>query len=301
MNFKTSIIIPTFNGAKKLPKILDSLLTQDERDFETIVVVDGSTDNTLVVLNEYISRFLSLKIIQQENKGRAVARNRGVKATTSDILIFYDDDMEPNAQSVEKHLLFHKTHEGLVTGNQFETEEQSKTDIQNYKAALTKKWFNKYQDGLNQLSFTDLFFTTANCSMRKEFFYKLNGFDERLKDAEDFDFAYRAMEANISVFFDKTNLAVHHDFITCKNYIVRQREYAMAHEMLSKLHPRRTKGNKNSSLLKHLAYGIFAVSILPSMIDQFKLFKLIPKKIRYSFYNIVIHSLSKEYPQVKIK
>jgi len=301
MNLKVSIVIPTFNGAKKLNTLLDSLLRQNKKNFETVVVVDGSTDNTLDVLNEYVDRFSSLKIIQQKNKGRAGARNVGVRATISDILIFYDDDMEPNAQSVEKHLLFHQTYEGLVTGNPFEMEEQLKTDIQNYKASLTKKWFDKYHDELNQLNFADLFFTTANCSMRRESFNRLNGFDERLKDAEDFDFAYRAMEANILVFFDKTNLAIHHDFITCKSYILRQREYTKAHETLFKLHPQRSKGNKNSNLLKHLAYGIFAIPILPSMIDKFKLLKLIPRKIRYTLYNIVIHSLAKEYPLVKIK
>jgi glycosyltransferase involved in cell wall biosynthesis len=298
MNFKTSVIIPTFNGAKKLPQLLDSLLAQNEKHFETIVVVDGSNDNTIEALSLYVNQLPSLKIIQQENKGRAGARNAGVREAKSDILIFYDDDMEPDFRSIEKHLRFHEVHEGLVTGNQIEG--QSKNDIQNYKAFLTTKWLAKYGDGLNQLSVDNLFFAAANCSMRKEHFDKLGGFDERLKDAEDFDFAYRGMEANILIYFDKTNIAIHHDFITCRGYIERQREYKKANEFLFKLHPGRAI-NKKRSPLKRLVYRIFAISILPDVIDKFKFFKIIPRKIRYALYGIIIHSLAMEYPKVNIK
>ncbi|HEY8934465.1 MAG TPA: glycosyltransferase family A protein, partial [Cyclobacteriaceae bacterium] len=233
-----SIIVATYNGAKKLPFLLDALMIQSIKHFEIIVVVDGSTDDTLKVLGGYANRFNTFRILSQENSGRSKARNRGVKDASGELLIFYDDDMEPAPDSVDRHIQFHNQHNNvLLTGNQVEQVEQQKTDIQNYKATLSHKWISGYSQSLVSLTVDTIFFTAANCSIPTKVFNVLEGFDERLTDAEDHDLAYRALQMGIAVYFDKENKAIHHDPITCASYIKRLREYQGAHSKLAALHP----------------------------------------------------------------
>src|SRR5437867_9331299 len=84
-----SVIIPTFNRAAFVVEAVESVLRQTCRDFELIVVDDGSTDHTRKVLAPYASR---LRYLHQENKGVSSARNSGVHATTGPWIAFLDSD-----------------------------------------------------------------------------------------------------------------------------------------------------------------------------------------------------------------
>ena len=74
---KVSVIVPTYNGANKLGGILNALKKQTYKDFELVVAIDGSTDNSMEVVQGFQDSFNPLKIIQQKNKGRAAIRNFG--------------------------------------------------------------------------------------------------------------------------------------------------------------------------------------------------------------------------------
>lgn len=87
-NQKVSIIIPTFNEEQNISTCLESLLNQSYKDFEIIVVDDGSTDQT-----KEIVKTLSAKLITQSHLGPAKARNLGAKESKGDILVFMDADM----------------------------------------------------------------------------------------------------------------------------------------------------------------------------------------------------------------
>jgi glycosyltransferase involved in cell wall biosynthesis len=96
-----SIITATFNYAKYLPRALDSVLAQNDSDYEIVVVDDGSTDETGEVIRNYRSRAVC-KIIYhafQENRGPAAARNHGVRLSTGQYVLFLDADdaLLPNA------------------------------------------------------------------------------------------------------------------------------------------------------------------------------------------------------------
>jgi glycosyltransferase involved in cell wall biosynthesis len=297
---EVSVIIPTYNGGKKISNALDALLKQSFKAFEVIVVIDGSTDNTFKMLERFSSSFAQIKIITQSNQGRSAVRNRGVKEAISDLVIFYDDDMVPELDSVVRHVEFHHQHFGLLCGNQFEIPSSGKTDIQNYKAFLSMEWTKKYKNDVNRLDSSNLFFTAANASVKKDLFYFLGGFDENLTDAEDHDLAHRALNKNIPVFFDKKNRAVHNDLITCKSYIQRQRLYASAHEKLKKNHPERYAVRQKKNFLKRLIYKIFAQAFWVRLIDSDFFARVLPQKVRYKLYDIVIQALGVEYPYVTI-
>src|SRR5262249_31588358 len=87
-----SVIIPTYNRAGRISHCLEAMRTQESGcEFEIIVVDDGSTDETLRVLQ----RFSEVRIISQSNAGPAAARNRGVREASGEIVLFTDDDCEP--------------------------------------------------------------------------------------------------------------------------------------------------------------------------------------------------------------
>lgn len=86
---KISIIIPVWNGEKYLTEAIESALAQDYANKEIIVVNDGSTDSTQIIIDSFGSRIRS---IHQPNQGLGAARNTGVRASTGDYLAFLDHD-----------------------------------------------------------------------------------------------------------------------------------------------------------------------------------------------------------------
>lgn len=86
-----SVVIPCYNGAKTLPDTLNSVCAQTFKDFEVVVVNDGSTDSSLDVLESY-SDSLPLKIISQSNAGLGGARNTGILNSIGEFVAFLDQD-----------------------------------------------------------------------------------------------------------------------------------------------------------------------------------------------------------------
>lgn len=92
MSTKVSVIVPVYNVEKYLEKCLDSLINQTLEDIEIICVNDGSTDNSLAILQEYQTKDNRIKIITQENKGLSGARNTGMRHVTGKYVLFVDSD-----------------------------------------------------------------------------------------------------------------------------------------------------------------------------------------------------------------
>ena len=327
-----TVIIPTYNGAKKVVNCLHSLEKQTLKDFETIVVIDGSTDNTQEILNQQKWNLKDFKVIFQENKGRASVRNTGVKHAKGDLLLFLDDDMRLEATGVEKHLLHHqniynKNHisnnnhndhnnninhiknikdtDCFLIGSAVEDIALVKTDIQAYRAYLSRKWANigKKNMPLNQDNF---FLMAANLSVSKKMFTFLDGFDEKLTDAEDYDLGKRALEQGFDIYFDNEIIGWHDDFITCASYIKRQKQYKTSHLTLKALYPERYAQNqyiqKPAKGLKKMIYWLFSADFWVNMIDENNFFKynflkILPQKLRYKIYDIVITAQAVHFPK----
>lgn len=89
---KVSVIIPVYNVAAYLEQALNSLLRQTLTDFEVIAVDDGSTDNSLTILNTYAHSDSRITVISQENQGQSVARNVAISKATGKYLYMMDSD-----------------------------------------------------------------------------------------------------------------------------------------------------------------------------------------------------------------
>ncbi len=101
-----SVVIPVYNAEKYLHRCLDSIFAQ-KGNFEVIAVNDGSTDNSLQILQEYAKKYSNLRVIDQKNQGISAARNAGLNAAKNKYITFVDNDdwLEPNAFSLVKDVI----------------------------------------------------------------------------------------------------------------------------------------------------------------------------------------------------
>ncbi len=86
---RVSVIIPSYNRQDYIEDTINSVLKQSYKDFELIVVDDGSTDKTLEILENYGN---TIKLIRQNHAERAMARNRGIEASSGEYIAFVDSD-----------------------------------------------------------------------------------------------------------------------------------------------------------------------------------------------------------------
>ncbi len=89
---KVSVIVPVYNTEKFLDKCLNSLINQTLDDIEIICINDGSTDNSLSILEKYANIDSRIKVINQENKKQGAARNSGMRIAIGEYIGFVDSD-----------------------------------------------------------------------------------------------------------------------------------------------------------------------------------------------------------------
>ena len=92
MNPIISIIVPVYNVEEYLQRCIDSILNQRFKDFELILINDGSTDNSLKICKEYSLSDSRVKVINKENGGLSSARNAGINIAKGKYIGFVDSD-----------------------------------------------------------------------------------------------------------------------------------------------------------------------------------------------------------------
>lgn len=186
---KVSVIIPTYNRVNLICDAVDSVLNQTFKDWEIIVVDDGSTDNTREVLGKYTS----IIYVYQENKGRAEARNIGAKLAKGEYIAFLDDDDIWLPHKLKKQVDYLNSHPGICLVHAF-------IEVVNEEGRLlpkeTKKQVKLYRkamklgytyEGMSQLC---LMFTST-VMVRRACLDKIGLFDSRVEAFEDWDFYLR--------------------------------------------------------------------------------------------------------------
>jgi len=97
-----SVIIPVYNVEPYLEQCLDSVINQTYKNLEIICINDGSTDNSLKILEKYHKKDSRIKLINQKNKGTAAARNAGLDIATGEYITFVDSDDYLELKAYEK-------------------------------------------------------------------------------------------------------------------------------------------------------------------------------------------------------
>ena len=269
-----SVIIPTYNGADRIGGVLERIIEWSADLHEIIVVDDGSTDNTLEVLEQYDSH---IRIVSQSNRGRAGARNTGSREARGSHLWFLDDDMKPEPGGpgiIHGHFQDHQ--ESILVGGQFEDPRECTNDFQRYKAHLSAKW--QSQLGAEKTKLSRPYITAANMAIPKSLFEELGEFDEDLTDLEDYDLALRATENEKPIFFDPKLLGWHQPPESVYWYLERLNQYE---KIRKKIDPQ-FQGESTSATT-----GRFSSTKWLDRIHNEKLL-WIPKVLRYRLYDRIL-------------
>ena len=127
---KISVIVPVYNSGQYLKKCLDSLVNQTFKDYEIIVINDGSTDISQYIIDEYEIKYPFIKAFNKENGGMSSARNLGLDKASGDYIAFVDSDDFVETFFLEK--MYNKaieTNSDVVICNYFALNEEKKNTI----------------------------------------------------------------------------------------------------------------------------------------------------------------------------
>jgi glycosyltransferase involved in cell wall biosynthesis len=164
------------------------VLNQTYRDFEIIVVDDGSTDNTDNIIKEFQKKDKRIKYIKHnKNKGGSAARNTGIKAARAEYVAFQDSDDEWLPEKLEKQMKVFKSvlaEVGIVYTGFLRVENGKK----NY---IPPSWVIKKEGNIHSELLKGNFVTTQSIVIRKECFEKAGMFDEKLPRLQDWEFVIR--------------------------------------------------------------------------------------------------------------
>lgn len=97
-----SVIIPVYNVEAWLPRCIDSLLSQTYKDYELILVDDGSTDKSGIICDEYASAHHNISVLHKQNAGVSAARNSGIEKASGEYIAFVDSDDHVAGDYLEK-------------------------------------------------------------------------------------------------------------------------------------------------------------------------------------------------------
>ena len=176
---RVSVIIPTFNRSEKVVRAVSSVLNQSFKDFEIIVVDDGSTDNTHEALSKYTS---AIHYIQQPyNMGVSAARNRGITSSIAPWIAFLDSDdyWLKEKLSVQMEFVHQNPHTVAC-----QTEE---IWIKNGRRVNPKKRHKKPSGNIFEQSLKLCLVSPSSVMIKRSLFEDVGLFDETFPAAEDFD------------------------------------------------------------------------------------------------------------------
>lgn len=191
-----STVIPVYNGANYICDAIDSALTQTYPNFEVIVVNDGSTDNTEELCLSYGD---SIKYFKKENGGVSSALNMGIREMQGDYFtwlahddVYYPHKLEAQIQALskfkDKETIIHGNYD-LVSANSNEISHMRQED-----SYSTEQLSNSVFPILNTCAHASTYL------IHKSHFERVGMFNENLPLSQDYDFLFRAMRGQQSVF-----------------------------------------------------------------------------------------------------
>ncbi|MBE8965224.1 glycosyltransferase family 2 protein [Nostocales cyanobacterium LEGE 12452] len=172
-----SIVLCTYNRAKYLNQCIDSVINQTFKDWELIIVDDGSQDNTFEIVNTYVDKFNNIRYLKHRNKKQCYAKNAGIQASFGKYITFLDSDDTYKPCHLESRLEYMKSHPeiDLIEGG-FTTEEEI--------------WVADYYNTGQKINIRECILGPTFFGARHVFF-KLQGF-KHFVYGEDTDFWARA-------------------------------------------------------------------------------------------------------------
>lgn len=199
---KISVIIPVYNASNYLKQCLNSILSQNYKNLEIILVDDGSTDSSYGICKDYERKDKRIKVFKQENRGPGTARNLALSKATGDWLSFVDSDDVLEDRFYEKLLSHGEDYNIICSGVRvlFDVEnQQTQSEINFYNNA------NKF-DGKNKVDYAVM--SQINTELWNKLFKKsiLDQYNITFKSGafEDGDILFRVLAVSPYIYFDNS-------------------------------------------------------------------------------------------------
>ena len=219
---KASVIIPVYNQLFSLLLVLQGFAKQsiETDEFEIIIVNDGSKDITPDTEKLFESIVSNCMVIHTPNNGRAFARNIGINAASTNILIFNDADRIPSSNFVEKHIMHHNEGRKIVVGNpqNFWGKICWESNIQDEilrKKAINSIYYNEINTKINMkpenVKYIWMSLLIGNASINKKIICDAGKFDVQFKEwgFEHFELGFRLWRQGNNIYHDSSIINYH--------------------------------------------------------------------------------------------
>ena len=203
-----SVIVPTYNSKNRLGECLGAILKQDFKNFEVIVVNDGSTDGT-----EQLAKTFNVKVFSKINQGPAIARNFGAQKSAGKILVFIDDDCIAEKNWLKE--MIKPFQDPKVVGVQGTYKSQQKELCAIFEQIEIEDRYDKIQKAKN-LDWTGSY----SAAFRRSVFFETQGYDESFPTAsgEDTELSFKLVKAGHKLAFNKHAIVYHKHETKWLNY-----------------------------------------------------------------------------------
>ncbi|MBI2995188.1 MAG: glycosyltransferase [Candidatus Melainabacteria bacterium] len=181
---KVSIIIPTYNRENFISETIESVLNQTFKDFEIVIINDGSTDNTKKKLEKFNTK---IKLINQANSERAVSRNNGVKNSNGEYIAFLDSDDLWEKDKLEKQVEILDKYKDMV----LVYSQCSRINENGIKIKTAKRQLEGYSGNIFEKLLLRNIISSPTPLVRRDFFEKTIGFQTQYVPYEDWEFWLR--------------------------------------------------------------------------------------------------------------
>lgn len=237
---QVSVVVPTFNRCAIVLRSLEGLFHQDfpSSQFEIVVIVDGSVDGTAQALRE-LRPGCRFRVIEQENRGLAGARNTGFRAAESDLVLFLDDDMQSDPGLVSAHFRAHQQFGlGVAFGALFLTAD-SKANLASecFRREIGAFHLRHSKNPNTKWHVTECVF--SNSSISKQLLVAAGGFDEEFRMREDLELGIRLIEAGVRMEYVSDAIAYQYYDKTSSDLMADARRFAVADVAFARKHPGR--------------------------------------------------------------
>jgi len=185
---KISVIMPVYNQGKFLKQSIDSILNQTFKDFELIIINDGSSDQTSEILKQYVKKDLRVKVFSQKNQGCTKSLNYGIKQARGEYIARQDADDISLPKRFEKQIEFLNKNKNIGLVGSF----AQVIDKQGNKKQKILGQYTQNKD-LKKYSFWSDRFCHSTIIIRKKLLDKINGYDEHFVCSQDTDLYFRLM------------------------------------------------------------------------------------------------------------
>lgn len=140
-----SIITPMYNSEKFILKTIESVINQTYSNWELLLIDDGSTDNTIQIVEDFKQKYTNIKLLQNPtNLGAAQSRNKGILEAKGDYIAFLDADDLWKPNKLDLQIQFMQTHNCDVSFSSYEQIDENVKPLNKLVQAIPKLTYNKY-------------------------------------------------------------------------------------------------------------------------------------------------------------